>query len=99
MSDKVKSIIAHITVIGWIIAFVMNLTTGKTPQANFYLRQTFGLFLIGIFINLLPIRSLSLLISLVVLGLLIYSLLGAINGERRELPVIGKYFQDWFKFI
>lgn len=99
MSDKVKAIVAHITIIGWLVAFVAQFVTGKTPLASFYLRQTLGIFAAGLVLNLIPIRRFSFLVSLLLLGLLIYSVLGAINNERREIPIIGKYLQGWFQFI
>lgn len=99
MSDKVKAIVAHITFIGWLISLIAQFVSGKTPLASFYLRQTLGIFLAGFVLNLIPFRNLSFLLSLVLLGLLIYSVLGAINNERREIPVIGKYFQKWFQIV
>lgn len=98
MSDKIKAIIAHITIIGWVIALIINLTQGKTPLTVFYLRQVLGLIIISFIANLLP-DLISFVISLLVFGLLIYSLVGAIKNERWELPFIGEYFQKWFNFI
>lgn len=97
MSDKVKAIIAHITLIGWVIAIILNLSQ-KTPLTSFYLRQMMGILLMGLLLNLLP-GTLGMILSILLIGLWIYSLLGAIAEEKRELPYIGTYFQQWFTFL
>lgn len=98
MSDQVKAIVAHITIIGWVIALIMNITQGKTSLTTFYLRQLLGLIAIGLVAGFFP-KLLGTIISIIILGLWIYSLLGAIKNERREVPWIGEYFQKWFDFI
>ena len=48
LSDgKNVAIIAHITLIGWIIAIVMNSGEKKTEYASFYIRQMLGIIIIG----------------------------------------------------
>jgi len=27
------------------------------------------------------------------------SLIGSIQGEKKETPIVGKYFQEWFKAL
>ena len=98
MSDKVKAIVAHITIIGWVIALIVNMTQEKTPLATFYLRQLLGLIAIGFISRFFP-PFLSTIIWLVLIAASIYSLLGAIKEERRELPWVGEYFQKWFDLI
>ncbi len=90
------AIIAHITIIGWIIALVMN-NNEKDTFASFYIRQMLGVFLIGVAGSIIPIFNLF--IAIFVLVALIMSLIGAVNREKTELPVIGAYFQDWFKSL
>ena len=46
-SGKTVAILAHITFLGWIIAIIMN-SSNKTELGSFYIRQTLGIFLIGI---------------------------------------------------
>ncbi len=99
MNDKIKAIIAHITFLGWLLALILNFVTRKTPLTSFYLRQTLGIFLAGMLVNMLPFRGLAVLLSLGLLALLIYSLIGAIKEEQRELPIVGRYFQEWFSFL
>lgn len=102
---KTRAIIAHITLIGWIIAVVMNNEPEKKDEfASFYIRQTLGIFVLGIassFMSLLLffIPFLGVLLWLGVLAILIMSLVWAANGEKRELPIIGEKFQEWFKSL
>jgi uncharacterized membrane protein len=97
MSDKLKAIIAHVTLIGWIIAIVLNLSN-KTPLTSFYLRQMMGILLLGLLFNLFS-GIISMVLSILLIGLWVYSLLGAFAEEKRELPYIGTYFQQWFTFL
>ena len=96
MDGKVKAIVAHITLIGWIIALVLN-SNEKDEFAGFYIKQTLGLMLFGIAISIIPI--INIIGWLVVFVLWLISLIGAIQGEKKETPYIGKYFQEWFKGI
>ena len=97
MDDKTKSIVAHLWIIGWIIALVSN-QNDKGPNTSFYLRQTLGIYLVGI-LYWLPIPFLYWVIGLAVLVLWILSLLGAIAGTTKPVPVVGEMFQQWFKGI
>ncbi len=96
MDGKTKAIVAHITLIGWVIALVLN-NGEKDEFASYYIRQTLGIMLLGIILCIIPVLNIVGGILAFVLWLL--SLLGAINGEKKETPVVGKYFQDWFKSL
>lgn len=96
MDGKTKAIVAHITWIGWVIALVVN-SSEKDEIASFYIRQLLGLYLFSLVISFIPV--INIIGWIVALVFWIMSLVGAINGEQKELPVIGKYFQDWFKGI
>jgi uncharacterized membrane protein len=96
MDGKTKAIVAHITIIGWIIALVIN-SSEKDEIASYYIRQTLGIYLLGIVLSIIPVINIIGWIVVFVFWLL--SLLGAIQGELKETPVVGKYFQDWFKSI
>ena len=101
MDDKTKSIVAHITLIGWIIALVMN-QTDKGPNTSFYLRQNLGLMIVAIagsIIGMLTLSVISTIISVAVLILWILSLIGALGGTQKATPVLGDMFQQWFKAI
>ena len=101
MDDKTKSIVAHITLIGWIIALVMN-QSDKGPNTSFYLRQNLGLMLLGMagyVVGMLTFNVVSTIVSLIVLILWLISLLGSISGEQKAVPVVGDMFQEWFKSL
>jgi len=101
MDDKTKSIVAHLTLIGWIIALVMN-QSDKGPITSFYLRQNLGLMIIavaGSVLGMLTLPIISTIVGVAVLILWILSLLGAISGEQKPTPVLGDMFQSWFKGI
>jgi uncharacterized membrane protein len=77
MDDKTKSIVAHVTIIGWIIALVMN-QSDKGENTSFYLRQMLGLVVIGAvgyIAGSLTISIISTIVSLVTLVLWILSLI------------------------
>ncbi len=94
MDSKTTAIIAHITLIGWIIAIVIN-SKEKNEFASFYIRQLLGLYLAGLILGWIPI--IGWLISIAVFIFWLMSLISAVQGEKKETPLIGHYFQDWFR--
>ena len=101
MTDKVKAIVAHLWVLGWLIALIMN-SKEKGELTRFYLRQTLGIYLIGIAGSILAFFSLGIInwvISIVVFLLWIVSLINAIGEKKAPVPVVGQFFQDKFKSI
>ncbi|RXJ52568.1 DUF4870 domain-containing protein [Gelidibacter gilvus] len=90
------ALIAHLTLIGWVIALVMNNNT-KSEFGSFYIRQVLGLGLCGLVLSFIPV--LGWIVSLGILVLWIMSLIGATSGEKKLTPVLGEYFQDWFKSL
>ncbi len=99
---KTYAIISHFWLIGLIIAFILN-NSKKNSFASFYIRQMIG-------INLLVIVNKWLVYDMIgnfvgwIFGVIIFllwliSLMGAIKGEEKSIPVIGEHFQDWFKNI
>jgi len=99
MDDKTKSIVAHITFIGWIIALVMN-QSDKGENTSFYLRQCLGLFLLlvsGSVIGMLGVGIVSMIIYIVAFILWVLSIISALSNEQKAVPVVGDMFQQWFK--
>jgi len=101
MDAKTKAIVAHITLIGWIVAIVIN-SNQKEEFASFYIRQYLGIMLMffaaGI-VGIVPVIGWITAVVLWVGGVVFWvmSLISAIQGETKEVPLVGKYFQDWFK--
>ena len=94
MDGKTKAIVAHITWVGWLIALIIN-SSQKDEITSFYIRQLLGIYLFSLVITFSPLVNIvGWILAFIFWGL---SLVGAINGEMKETPVIGKYFQDWFK--
>ncbi len=96
MDGKTKAIVAHIYWIGWVIALILN-SSEKDEITSFYLRQLLGLFLLSIVLLFIPIVGWIANIAIFVFWII--SLIGAINGEMKEIPWVGKLFQDWFKAL
>ncbi len=96
---KTRAIVAHITLIGWIIAVVQN-GENKDEYASFYIRQMLGLVLMGIVGSILAIIPIiGWLIYLGIIALWVLSLVWAAEGEKKELPILGAQFQEWFKSL
>jgi uncharacterized membrane protein len=101
MDAKIKAIVSHLWWIGWIIALVVNMNQ-KEEYASFYIRQTLGLWVASVALTLVAwIPVLGLLVGLVG-GIILFvfwlmSLIWSISGEKKEVPWIGHYFQDWFR--
>ncbi|MCH2488928.1 MAG: hypothetical protein MK211_02150 [Flavobacteriales bacterium] len=103
---KTIAIISYVTIIGLIIAFVMN-NDKKNDFAAFHIRQSLGIALIGIVIwvlvsiiySIVYIPILSWVLQLGVIVLWVLGLVAAVQGEKKAIPVVGEQFQQWFKGI
>ena len=92
---KTIAIISYITWVGWIIALVMNMEK-KNDFAKFHIRQTL-LLMLGSLLVWIPLIGWIWGIFLFILWII--GLIAAINGEKKEVPVLGHLAQDWFKGI
>lgn len=100
---KTAAILAYITIIGWIAAFVMN-NEKKNPFAAFHLRQGLGIFLTGFafsFVNIIPLLG-----QIVFLGGIIFlfilwitGLMNALNGKEKPVMFLGEKYNQWFSSI
>lgn len=95
------AIIAYITIIGLIIAFVMN-TDKKNDFAKYHIKQSLGLALTGLALGLIGIIPiLGWIINILGIFVLIYmwimGLVNAINGLEKPLPILGNKYLEWFK--
>ncbi|MCF3108826.1 hypothetical protein LL912_08560 [Niabella sp. CC-SYL272] len=107
MSNKDLSVISYLTIFGWLYAYIK----GKEQPdrlLKYHLRQFLGLFLLSLVVNiavgiltrLIPgISVLSYLSGIAFLILWIFGLLNAINGVEKNIPLVGKFFENKFAFI
>ena len=92
---KNVAIIAHFTLIGWIIAIIMN-SNNKTEFGSFYIRQMLGLFILN-FIAVIPV--IGWIFWFVVFVAWIMSLVSALGGKMQPTFLFGNQFQEWFKSL
>ncbi|WP_166963972.1 DUF4870 domain-containing protein [Yeosuana marina] len=97
------AIIAYITFIGLIIAFVMN-NEKKEPFASYHIKQSLGLALTGLalgVIGMIPILGwiINIIGIFVLLYMWIMGLMNAINGKEKAVPFLGEKYKEWFKNI
>lgn len=103
--DKSKNtaIIAYLTIIGSVIAIFMNQEGNKSEFASFHIRQAFGLFLsffmLGYFVGYANSWTATSAFYIFYFILWIYGFLGALQGEKKEIPVVGSFFQNTFKSL
>lgn len=99
---KTIAIISYITVIGTLIAFIMN-QNKQNYFASFHIRQAIGIFVLGLLVNFLQRYTdfgwLDMLLGIAVFILWIIGLIGAIQGEEKRVPFLGDQFQEWFRNI
>ena len=97
---KTYAIISHLWLIGLIIAFILN-NSKKNSFASFYIRQMMGINLF-IIINKYLVYDMigsfvGWIIGVIIFVLWFISLMGAIKGEEKVIPIVGEQFQNWFK--
>ncbi len=100
---KTAAIISYITIIGTIVAFIMN-NSSKNSFASFHIRQMLGLTLLSIANSwgigrLAGMGWIAAIIGVGILVLWIIGFIGAIQGEEKKIPLLGDQFQEWFKSV
>ena len=103
---KTIAIISYITLIGFIIALIMN-NKEKNDFASYHLRQSLGIYAlyflvsVGLYVlsSLMDFPFLSTILYLGLFVLWILGILAAVQGEKKPVPLFGEKFQDWFKNI
>ncbi|MDQ7917952.1 hypothetical protein RBU60_10225 [Mesonia sp. MT50] len=101
--DKNIAIIAYITFIGLIIAFIMN-NDKKAVFPTYHIKQSLGIALTGLalfVVGMVPILGwiVSFLGSLGLLYLWVMGLINAINEKQKPVPWLGEKYEEWFKNI
>ncbi|SKB56276.1 Uncharacterized membrane protein [Sphingobacterium nematocida] len=97
------AIISYITLIGLIIAFVMNKDKNNN-FAKFHIRQNMGLLIVGLISGILRVvpvagEIIAMIVGTILLILWIMGLISAFNGSQKELPFVGQLFQKWFSTL
>ncbi|MBC9794728.1 hypothetical protein [Sinomicrobium weinanense] len=107
MNDTIKqgktaAIVSYITIVGTLIALSMN-SEPKNEFARFHIRQAFGLWVAFFALAFLVSFANSLYATfgfyIFFMILLLYGFTGALAGKKQTVPLLGKYFQQWFSFI
>ncbi|MDB2606958.1 hypothetical protein N9Y48_04205 [Zobellia sp.] len=101
--DKTMAILAYITIIGLVAAFVMN-NERKQEFASYHIRQSVGLGLTGLAlgaIGVIPILGwiINILGIFVLLYMWVVALMNALNGKESPAPILGKKYEVWFAGI
>ena len=84
MDKKVTGIVAYITWIGLLIAFI----AGDKEGAKFHLNQALVVWIAGLICGFIPL--VGWIASLFCLVCAIIGLISAINGTEKEVPLLGK---------
>jgi len=102
MASDAKNIavIAYLTIIGLIVAFVMN-QDKKLPFAQYHIVQSLGLAITGLslmIIGMIPLLGwlISMIGSLVIIYMWIVGLINAINEKQKPVPILGAHYEKWF---
>ena len=91
MDKKTTGIVAYLTIIGWLIAFL----AGDKEGAKFHLNQALVIVLVGlaasIILPLIPILGglLALVVNVAQWVFIIMGIISAAKDEEKELPIIG----------
>ena len=96
-NDKLVAVVSYVTIIGWIIAFVMN-KNNKSDLGSFHLRQALLLVIAGLIVAFIPI-FIGWILQVLIFVLWIFGIFYAIQGKKKEIPLIGHLAQEWFKGI
>ncbi len=100
---KTIAVISYLTVIGLVIAFIMN-NDRKDDFTTYHIKQSLGLTVLGFglfIIGMIPFLGwlISFLGSVFLLVLWIMGLVNAVNNKKEPVPLLGDYFEEWFKNI
>lgn len=108
MSNKTMAMVAYITIIGWVIAYLQyKKSTDRSPLVNYHLGQSIGLVILsivlsivmGILVAIIPgLYILSYAVSIITLVLLLMGIIAANNEVMKPLPIVGKLFEGKFDF-
>ncbi len=100
--------LAYLTPVGWVVSFILH-RSRPSSLSGFHLRQSTGLLLATLLINLaggiftaVPILgpltgTLLAIVNFLILAAAIFGIIKAIEGKQDPLPFVGKYFDQQFQ--
>ena len=99
---KTIGLIAYLSLIGLIIAFVMH-GNNKTEFGAYHIRQMLGICLVSFgLVIVTQVIGISMLVwaaQVISFVLWVLGIIGAAQGEMKPVPVLGERFQEWFKGV
>jgi len=99
---RAAATVAYLTIVGTIIAYFMN-NDSKNPFAGFHIRQALGVhitfYMLGLMISWFDSWFISIGFYIFILVLWGYGIIGALQGEKNKVPLLGNHFQNWFSTI
>lgn len=100
---KTNATISYLTIIGTVIALLLNSGDKKNSFTSFHIRQNVGLNILY-FLNQWIIYKYFGLIAFWVIGavtivLWFIGFMGVLRGEEKLVPIFGDKFQEWFKSL
>lgn len=99
---RVPAIISYITIIGSIVAFILN-KDKKNEFASFHIRQALGLWLtffaLGYIVGIFDNWFITLAFWLFFGVLFIYGFINSVAGNAHTVPILGEFFQKIFASI
>ncbi|HEY9178739.1 MAG TPA: hypothetical protein VIN07_13665 [Flavipsychrobacter sp.] len=103
-SPKTVAVVAYITFIGWLISYLFLYPKQKDELGAFHLRQSLGLYLCGLVLSILNrgfasgmMWGVGNVVGVILFVFWLMGLISAINGQLKPLPLVGEYFQRWFR--
>lgn len=105
-NPRTAAVVSYITFIGWLVSVLLLLPGQKTKFSAFHLRQSFLIHVLSFLLKLVYSFTLDaniMVFSLVAaIGVLLFILwlmgfLYAINGQEKEVPIIGGLAQGLFR--
>lgn len=106
MTNRTMAIVAYITIIGWVVAYLSYRKADvKSPLVRYHLTQSIGIILFavalsivsGILVGILPaLATVFYIISLCPFVLMLMGIITASNEAQRPIPLIGKFVEGKF---
>lgn len=101
-NEKTLGIVSYLTIIGTIIAMVQN-SEKRSAFVSFHIRQALGtmllFFALGYPVGYFDSWMVSSAFYIFFFILWVFGFLGAIQGQMTVIPIVGPFFQKFFKSL